>query len=133
MALCSSCQEFDIQSFQSDPFQLRGYPLQHVEESAGHECTFCKFLCDSLTEEILEAHRTFGDSCWLHMKMSKDHATEWKPDGRGHQYNKLTIFLAPRKFFWEGPKFFDSIIAQHEYCVVAEAGAFDVSEGAFRH
>jgi hypothetical protein len=109
MALCSTCQAFDIQSFGQNPFLTRGFRLLDVERRAkSTRCTFCCFLCDALEparqqvqqqrEALVKSNSAWKDP-WIHLQMSKDNhwmtGRRWKTGGPLH-INRLNIFISPR-------------------------------------
>ena len=55
MALCSSCDAFDVQSFASSRNNTRGYTLKAVVTAAAKGCSFCSLLFNSLEKDICSA------------------------------------------------------------------------------
>ena len=126
MALCSTCSSFDIQSFRKSRTQLCGYDLATVEAAGRDHCPFCRFLCDTLRDEIVQAKQLFKKDCWIHLSMTEDAGIKIKghlhdSTKRGLRFNRLDVVLAPRYFYItaENPET-HHIAPHHSYRVLAD-------------
>ena len=63
MALCSECEQFDVQSFRSDIYMQRGYAYEDVKNRAA-ACNFCDMLKNCFGDVPLEA-----ENCWIHFEL----------------------------------------------------------------
>jgi len=85
MALCTRCQNFNIQSFSPDGFPYRGYPVASFIRAARAGCSFCSMLL----EHFLAADR--GDTLkFLSIELRK-HSGEWA-DIKWFSAQGLTLF-----------------------------------------
>lgn len=92
MALCSQCQNFDIQSFHHDPDGMRGYRLKAVQEQAERGCPFCRLLIVNLGDS--PEGRNHKRELWVHMKMYNSSADlDNLKEAKG--FNKLKILRGP--------------------------------------
>lgn len=119
MALCSPCQNFDIQSFHRDPDGMRGYRLKSVQEQAERGCPFCRLLIVNLEDSPgdLDHKREL----WVHMKMYNSSAD---PDNQkeAEGFNKLKILIGPLLHsFGEKPDWNDAK-GTAEFFVAADPG-----------
>jgi hypothetical protein len=135
MALCSTCQAFDIQSFRKSPFFTRGYRLLDVERRAkSTQCTFCCFLYDALAparqqieeqhQELLKSSSAWKDP-WIHLQMSGDNqwmSRRWK-SGDPLQFNRLNVFISPRHVH-------NTVMALYEHELDSKVLLDDVCKGA---
>lgn len=110
-SLCHTCRNFDLQSFEQDPFSYRGYKYSSAKEAADQGCSFCSLLIDSFDEEKQNIVHTNGwfrsyrkDKRWIHLStkhplenVSKDYQDESRSESRdaGLRISSLWAFIGP--------------------------------------
>jgi hypothetical protein len=103
MALCSDCEQFDLQSFRSDSYMQRGYAYQDVKKRASN-CDFCGLLQTSFNPKSsgLAGHTSSNDrsqdqNWWIHLELlGRDRKRICKGDGEHLGVAFIRAFLGVR-------------------------------------
>ena len=98
MALCSECEQFDLQSFRSDRYMQRGYAYEDVKNRAA-TCNFCDLLHKWFGETPLET-----ENCWIHFELlGRDQKRVRAKNGHGLGVVMIRAFLGVRYTIRFGP------------------------------
>jgi hypothetical protein len=134
MALCSTCEAFDIQRLADGP---RGYRYADIiaengspgTSSRAQGCEFCRVLAEY--DPIRKLKRTVGgipEDAWFHFEV----LSPTEPEGEGQRHrrveapiraNRLRVTLAPR-YFVPLAQFQSNEFLTFDFYVVADPGMY---------
>ena len=98
MALCSECEQFDLQSFRSDKYMQRGYAYEDVKNRST-PCDFCDLLRNCFGHPPLES-----ENCWIHFELlGSDQKRVRTGNGHGLGVAFIRAFLGVRYTIQFGP------------------------------
>jgi hypothetical protein len=91
MALCATCQDFDIQKFVASPDKSQGFELVLVAVAASEGCPFCSFIYNNRP-----AHMGWDQNrLWIYFRMTtaSEIGYDALPPGPGARFTQLQVWI----------------------------------------
>ncbi|KJK79203.1 hypothetical protein H634G_05443 [Metarhizium anisopliae BRIP 53293] len=137
---CNTCNNFDLYSFNKDPYGLRGYKFCNVELAASRGCTFCSLLVGAFKAKLRASPRrltpNWEQSWWIHLSLGVNSGPppqDIESCGSGLGIHTMKAALAPEDVNeFHGPKLPHGTYPLLEFHVAADPNSQAARSGDIR-